>query len=105
MKVSFTFSCSCLPFQLTNAYFISASYECVQRSRLSKQNHQRLEIGAGTLEMNLDKDLEDRISFWSNIWSKIPPVQRHPKSPTWKNPGLYRKSRAYTEGTDKKVEL
>ena len=36
--------------------------------RISATSNQRLEIGSGTLEMNLDQDLENRIDFWTKIW-------------------------------------
>jgi len=36
--------------------------------RLSDDSYERLEIGSGTLEMNLDKDQENRINFWTKIW-------------------------------------
>jgi hypothetical protein len=41
--------------------------------------------------MNLDVDLEERIKFWTKVWSKIPTVKRTKKSKTWKNPKSYMK--------------
>jgi len=59
---------------------------------LSSENHQRLEIGAGTLSMELDEKLEERINFWTSIWAKLPTNGlRLESSPTWKNKMLYRK--------------
>ena len=71
--------------------------------RLSESNHQRLEIGSGTLELKLDEGLEDRINFWSEIWSELNPVKRTKTSKSWTNPKAYRKD--LQETPDQKVEL
>ena len=58
---------------------------------LSPKYNQRLEIGSGTLVMGLDESLEERIKFWSSIWSRLPTNQRLNSSPTWSNSMLYKK--------------
>ena len=58
---------------------------------LSPKYNQRLEIGSGTLVMGLDESLEERIKFWSSIWSMLPTNQRLNTSATWSNSMLYKK--------------
>ena len=58
---------------------------------LNPKYNQRLEIGSGTLVMGLDESLEERIKFWSSIWSRLPTNQRLNSSPTWSNNMLYKK--------------
>lgn len=62
----------------------------VEIFRLSQDSHKRLEIGTGTVAMNLDQVLEERISFWTDIWEQIRPIQRFESSPTWSDPMLHR---------------
>ena len=40
--------------------------------------------------MRLDQNLEDRIEFWTKIWSKLPTVSRNKKSRSWSNPKSYK---------------
>jgi hypothetical protein len=54
--------------------------------RLSKTNKKRMEIGSGSLEMNLDEKMEERIDFWTKIWKVIPTVKQTKTSKSWKNP-------------------
>ena len=71
--------------------------------RLSESNKQRLEIGSGSLELDLDEDLEDRISFWSKIWTELNPVKLVKASESWRNPKAYRRDQS--EPQDMKTEL
>ena len=57
---------------------------------LSEHQHDRLEIGSGSVRMHLDEDLEERISFWTSVWSVMNPVKREKNSESWKDPKAFR---------------
>ena len=40
--------------------------------------------------MHLDEDLEERISFWTSVWSVMNLVKREKNSESWKDPKAFR---------------